>query len=393
MTSATRPGLLLLAASADTYGSDKVLIEVIEALIDRYAVTVALPTTGPLVSELMKREVSFVVLEDYAMRKQNLRPGAILGWLGRVARSMRRLFALQREMGYAVVYSNTLAVPLGPLLKLRFRVPHIWHAHEVLGGAKWFRRGIGLALRYGATTVICVSRSVEDQLCSIETSIRRKSVVIYNSVEVPIESEAQHASSPRLRLGCVGRLYPRKGQLLLLEALARVRDAGTECELVIFGEPLPNTTFLEEVRTRIDALGLAAVVTLRGFEPRIDRIYSQFDVLVLASTEPEAFPLACLEAQAWGLPVIAPDEGGPAEMVVGGSTGILTRPRDAESLADAILVFALRPDERLRMGAAGRRRMAELFTREGFSRDLRRVVSDRVSPAVAGGRLNRKGPP
>lgn len=388
MTSMPPLRLLVLAASADTYGSDKVLLDVVEALRGDYEVMVTLPARGPLVSELSARNIRFVVLEDYVMRKRNLRPGEVLAWIGRVARSTRRLFKLQAEQPFAVVYSNTLAVPVGPLLKLRFGLPHIWHAHEVLEGATWFRRTIGWALRFGADTVICVSRSVEGQLWSIERALRRKSVVIYNAVDAP-------ALPPRnarrhMTLGCVGRLYPRKGHLLLLRALRRARDAGVECELLVFGDPLPNTTFLDEVRAEIHALGLAEVVTLRGFEPCIERIYSEFDVLVLASTEPEAFPLACLEAQAWGLPVIAPDEGGPAEIVLSGTTGILTRPRDAESLAEAIGVLAARPGDRLAMGEAGRRRTSEVFGRDEFSRRVQGAVYALAHPSV-GGVLNRYG--
>jgi glycosyltransferase involved in cell wall biosynthesis len=367
-----------------------VLLDVVEALRGDYRVMVALPAEGPLASELAARDILFVVLEDYVMRKRNLRPRQVLAWIGRVARSTRRLFRLQREQPFAVVYSNTLAVPVGPLLKLRFGLPHIWHAHEVLEGATWFRRSIGWALRFGADTVVCVSKSVEDQLWSIERALRRKSVVIYNAVDVPALPQPSHSARPLVTLGCVGRLYPRKGHLLLLQALRRARDAGADCELLVFGDPLPNTTFLDEVRAEIHALGLAGAVTLRGFEPCIERIYSEFDVLVLASTEPEAFPLACLEAQAWGLPVIAPNEGGPTEMVLNGATGILTRPRDADSLAEAIGVLATRPADRLAMGEAGRQRTLERFSRKEFSSRVQGVVHKLARP-TGDGVLNRHG--
>ena len=91
MTSMPPLRLLFLAASADTYGSDKVLLDVVEALRGDYEVMVTLPARGPLVSELSARNIRFVVLEDYVMRKRNLRPGEVLAWIGRVARSTRRL--------------------------------------------------------------------------------------------------------------------------------------------------------------------------------------------------------------------------------------------------------------------------------------------------------------
>jgi glycosyltransferase involved in cell wall biosynthesis len=369
-----RSRVLLLAASADLYGSDRVLLDVIDALQPDREIVVVLPATGPLVVELGGRGIPIVVLDDYVLRKRNLRPAAAAAWFARLVRSARSIGRMHRQAPFTVVYSNTLAVPLGVWLKLRFRVKHLWHAHEVLDGAAWFRRAMGLAVRRGSDTVVCVSRSVEDALVAVDPAIAAQSVVVYNAVDVPEVTRSRVPHLP-IVIGCVGRLYPRKGHLLLLDALARVRASGTECALVVFGDPLPGTTYLDDVHEAIERHRLHDVVTLRGFVPHNEDIYSEFDVLVLPSTEPEAFPLACLEAQAWGLPVIAPAEGGPSEIVAHGETGILARPRDVAEFAEAIKALATSPELCSRMGRAGRQRMARCFGRDTFCDRIRGIVA------------------
>ena len=319
-------------------------------------------------------------------------PAALASWIIRVVRSARSLFVIMRKTRFEVVYSNTLAVPLGPVLKLRFGLPHIWHAHEVLEGAPWFRPRS--AWPFGtAATRWCAYRRASRSSCgrSNRPSSERASSCTTLSTS-PRSRRLKLRRDLRVSLGCVGRLYPRKGHLLLLHTLALAHEQGIDADLIIFGDPLPETTYREEVLRAIDDLVLRDVVTFRGFETRAEKIYSQFDVLVLASIEPEALPLACLEAQAFGLPVIAPAEGGPVEIVVNGETGLLARPRDTASFAEAIVSLASRPDERRRMGDAGRRRAIECFSRQEFALKVNDVVAAQVR-RTSSGRLKRFGIP
>ena len=64
--------------------------------------------------------------------------------------------------------------------------------------------------------------------------------------------------------------------------------------------------------------------------------YLAADVIVSASTDPEAFGRVSVEAQAMGRRVIATDHGGSAETVVNGKTGWLVPPAQPDALADAL---------------------------------------------------------
>ena len=82
------------------------------------------------------------------------------------------------------------------------------------------------------------------------------------------------------------------------------------------------------------------------------------DVVVHASTDPEAFGRTVIEAQAMGRVIIASDLGGPRETVADGVTGWLTPPGDAPALAARIsAVLAEPPEARAAMGEAARRQV------------------------------------
>jgi glycosyltransferase involved in cell wall biosynthesis len=378
----------VLGASADLYGSDKVLLDITDSLSGHCDLLVVLPAAGPLTAQLEDRGVRYLVLEDFAMRKRNMSPRGVLHWIARVLRTSRELGRLHRSRPFDLVYSNTLAVPTGTLFKLRFRIPHLWHVHEVLEGPKWFCWTLSLVVRIGSDGVICVSRSVMDQLTKWQPKLSRKCTVVYNGMPCPAEP-ANRPAGPAMILGSIGRIYPRKGHGLLLEAVALVRARGFECYLKIFGSTLAGeerqlTMLLEKSRE----LEISDAVEFAGFVDDPALMYPCLDVLVLASVEPEALPLACLEAQAWGLPVIAPNEAGPTEIVVHNETGLLVPPRDVTALASAIELLAAAPDARQRLGRAGRQRVSTEFNPRTFQLKVsalveRALARSQVIPAMS----------
>ena len=82
----------------------------------------------------------------------------------------------------------------------------------------------------------------------------------------------------------------------------------------------------------------------------------------------EGFGLAIVEAMAAGVPVVATDAGGPAEIIEEGKSGLLVRPGDALALESALRTLLKNPDTRRRMAEQARLRAGERF-------DLERMVS------------------
>jgi glycosyltransferase involved in cell wall biosynthesis len=127
----------------------------------------------------------------------------------------------------------------------------------------------------------------------------------------------------------------------------------------VIGAPLfgsAEETYARELRSLVTDLDLADRVEFRGFRDDVQDELAQLDVLVHASVLPEPFGQVVVEGMAAGLPVVAADAGGPAEILESGVTGILVPAGDTAALADALRRLAEDGELRLRLGEAARLR-------------------------------------
>jgi glycosyltransferase involved in cell wall biosynthesis len=153
-------------------------------------------------------------------------------------------------------------------------------------------------------------------------------------------------------VGQAALLVAWKGQAVVLDAVALLPEI--RCELA--GGTLPTTeAYRDALTARAAQPDLAGRVRFLGHVDAIDTMRG-WDVAVLASTSPEAGPLAVLEAMSLGLPVVATDHGGSAELLADGC-GILVPPGDPAALAKGI-AQALDDAVRPALAAASRQRVA-----------------------------------
>jgi colanic acid/amylovoran biosynthesis glycosyltransferase len=154
----------------------------------------------------------------------------------------------------------------------------------------------------------------------------------------------------------IGRLVEQKGQLILVEASALLRDRGRDFEVIIIG----GGTFREALEARIKELNLADRVKLVGWKTgeEVHRELLASRGLVLPSFG-EGLPVVIMEALALRRPVISTYIAGIPELVRNGETGWLVPAGDVEALADAMTRLIDAPAEQLeRMGEAGAKAVA-----------------------------------
>ena len=118
---------------------------------------------------------------------------------------------------------------------------------------------------------------------------------------------AAHPAGP-MRLLCVATLTPRKGHLVLVEALAALK--GRDWRLTCLGSLTRDPETVAAVRRAVAAHGLEDRITLAGEWPpeRVGAAYAEADAFVLPSYH-EGYGMAFAEALAWGLPVVATEAG------------------------------------------------------------------------------------
>jgi glycosyltransferase involved in cell wall biosynthesis len=158
----------------------------------------------------------------------------------------------------------------------------------------------------------------------------------------------------------VGRLTAWKGQTILIDAAERLVERGVGDFLVVFaGDPQGRDDYVKLLWSKIEEVGLKTKFRLVGHCSDTPAAYILADIVVSASTDPEAFGRIAVEAQAMERIIIASDHGGTVETVVSKGpdrTGWRVKPSDDEDLANALEeALALSGEERSLIGVKGRK--------------------------------------
>lgn len=193
--------------------------------------------------------------------------------------------------------------------------------------------------------------------------------VILNGVEDPGTPFPRPAGA--LQVVCVGVLEPRKGQDLLVEALASVREAGVDMRLSLVGEG-PDRERLEE---RARECGLAPYVRFTG---RLDSAWPEYRVarVVAIPSRIEGLPFAAIEGMAAGAVVMASALPGMEEVIDPDRTGLLLPPDDVAAWVDALIRLGRDPELCDRLAGDGRREYELRFTRERMVRETEHLYRE-----------------
>ncbi|MEM7072628.1 MAG: glycosyltransferase, partial [Pseudomonadota bacterium] len=145
--------------------------------------------------------------------------------------------------------------------------------------------------------------------------------------------QLDHHTQNRLRpvILLPGRLTRWKGQMLMIEALARLPRPRPLCVLV--GASQGRGRYLQELHQLAQVKGVAEDVRIWQAADDLPAAMMIADLIVSASTDPEAFGRVSAEAMMMGKPIIAPAHGGACEQIDHLKTGFLFQPGSAASLA------------------------------------------------------------
>jgi colanic acid/amylovoran biosynthesis glycosyltransferase len=176
-----------------------------------------------------------------------------------------------------------------------------------------------------------------------------------------------------VRLLTVARLVPKKGLEYAIRAVAALAAKNYEIRYEIAGEGRERDT----LKQLIAELRLDGIVTLLGAQDgeAVTRLMDCADVFVLPSVtgddgDQEGTPVALMEAQAVGLPVVSTRHGGIPEVVLHEKTGLLVPERDVDALVGAIEFLIQHDDQRDEFGRAGATHIREHYDLERVNNDL-----------------------
>lgn len=260
-----------------------------------------------------------------------------------------------KRSGYAVLhthYASTTAM----LVEKVFGI----HLSMTLHGSAEFIDPIGFCMREkvsAASLVIAISNFGASQVMRFcEAEDWTKVAVVRLGVDsVELAPHANEIEGPAFQLVCVATLVPVKGHALILRAVATLVSEGARMNLVLVGDG-PERARLERLTTE---LGLQDCVQFTGSLPneQARKYVAAADAFILASFA-EGIPVVLMEAMALGIPCLSTWVTGIPELIENGTEGLLFAPADTDAIARCVRRLFDDPALRVRLGKAGRRKVA-----------------------------------
>jgi len=342
--------ILQVLPKLDTGGAERVVVEICEAIT----------AAG---------HRALIAAEDGRLNQAALRAGAELFTMPldtksplALRRNAGRLAKLIRAQDVALVHAHSRA----PAWSARWATtrterPFVTTYHGAYNEAAPLKRRYN-AVMAGGDRVIAVSRFIADLVRDRHGVGDDRLRIIPGGVDcqkfdpaaVQGDRVSRLAREWRLDMGgptvmLPGRLTGWKGQKVLIAALARLRHR--DAVAVLVGGDQGREAYAQSLIAQAEALGVADRLRLVGHCEDMPAALMLADIVVNASTDPEAFGRTIVEAQAMGRVVIASNHGGACETVQDRDTGFLVPPGDDAALAAAIdeaLDFS--PDQRIALG-------------------------------------------
>jgi glycosyltransferase involved in cell wall biosynthesis len=359
-----RPVVLQVLPSLDTGGVERGTVDIAAAVVKSGGTAIVVSSGG-----LMVRELERTGARHIAMPVHSKNP--LVMW-----QNVSRLVRLIEKHDVDIVHVRSRAPAWSAYYAAkRTQRAFVTTFHGTYSHTNIFKRAYNRIMLRG-DRVIAISHFIADHIRDVYRVEGPQIRVIHRGIDLDLFSP--HSVTPERLIGLAerwrvtegmpivmlpGRLTAWKGQRLLIEALARLGRNDIRC--LIVGSDQGREGYRRSLESLIDRRGLLGVVQVADHCRDMPAAYMLADVVVSASTDPEAFGRVAAEAQAMGRPVVASNHGAARETVLSGQTGILFPPGDAEALAMALAeALALKSAAREALAAAAIAHIRDNFSKE-----------------------------
>jgi glycosyltransferase involved in cell wall biosynthesis len=362
------PAIVQIVPSLNTGGAERTTIDVAEALHAAGFKALVASEGGRMEAELTAKGGELIRLPLNVKAPHKLIANA------------RRLQKLIVERDVKIVHARSRAPAWSALWAARLaHVPFVTTYHGIYNASNPLKRFYNSVMKRG-DVVIANSEWTAAHIEREYKTLPNKPVVIPRGIDL---SRFDPAGIPPAKVAALraqwgtderdfvamlpGRLTRWKGQMLVIEAAAqlKMKHLPRKLRVIFAGDAQGRNAYEAELLKRIADTGIADCVRIVGHIEDMATAYAAADLVVSASSDPEAFGRVAAEASAMARPVIAADHGGARETVVGNVSGILFPPGNALALADAIEhVMRITPDALSDMGRAGRTHIANNYSLE-----------------------------
>ncbi len=377
------PTILQVLPRLETGGVERGTVDVTAAIVEAGWRAVVASGGGPMVREVERAGGFHVTLPVFSKSPLVM------------CANVKRLATLIREHDIDIVHARSRAPAWSARAAARRTGAHfVTTFHGAYNESNTVKRRYNSIMAKGER-VIAISQFIANRVITTYGAELGRVRVIHRGVDLDIFHPSAVSPERMIQLSgewrlpdaapvimLPGRLTRWKGHEVLIEALARMGRDDVRCVLV--GAKQGHDRYRRDIDDHIARTGVGRFVQMVGDCRDMPAAYMLADVVVSASTDPEAFGRVAAEAQAMGRPVIATDHGGARETVVPGETGWLVPPGDPDALTSALgEALAMTTEQRESMARSAIGHVNLNFSRTQMCAETLRVYDEVLNAPAA----------
>lgn len=365
-----RKKVLFVSHSAELYGAEKVLVQIIDGLNKQeFQPILVLPRTGPLSQEAEKLSVETVLVPfKWWVTEKNKVWKQPLSWFWNL-RSIIRIARLVKQKGIDLVYTNSAVNFSGALAAKWKGIPHVWSIHEILGAkSAVLRFFLGKRILASLLSVLSTRIIVNSEATGHFFGTREKVRIVPIGFRWSLGDRGLRQmlrqkygfKSGDYVVGMVGKIYPEKGQKMVVESIGLLKEHNPDVKLLVVGE-VKDRRYFNKIRRTISSRGLEDHVKFAEYQQDIYAVLTLMDLLVIASCV-ESFGRVAVEAMSVKTPVLAVRKGATSEVISAGENGFLVDSPVPAVLAGAIQSIRENREQARDVAERGYRSAREKYT-------------------------------
>lgn len=326
--------ILYISNSKNIGGGNRSLMSMINKVkIQGHDVIVTVPDKGNFLDLLIKQHIEYSILDHHIPQKNSK-----INFFIKLINYIKLIYFYSPD----IIHANDLfCYAIASIAAKIFRIPVICHMRYSVD-----RSSVDYYLKTMPHALVFNSRYLKNLFnknnSNFSAKVRKK--VIYNFFDPDKYYCPEERSIVRKKwgyehefvVGLVGNLSPQKGHKTFLLMAKELLKVSKKFRFLIIGEDLdPLESNLLGLKESINQLELEDYITWLGFEDNVGQVLSGLDTLVVPSSY-EPFGRVAVEGLMAGLPVVASNTGGLAEIVEEAPYGFLAHPEDYIEFASQI---------------------------------------------------------
>ena len=331
------PTVMQVLPELVTGGVEQGTVDIAAAIVEGGGRSIVVSAGGPMVQELKRSGVEHYLLPVNSKNPLTMR------------KNVNRLSKLAQDRRVDIIHARSRAPAWSAWrAALKTKKYFVTTFHGTYGHSNWFKRQYNEVMTKG-DRIIAISNFIAGHILKVygipPSSIR----VIPRGIDTNKFSPDNVSQARRIKLASEwrlpddkpiiilpGRLTRWKGHTVLIEAIKKLGRKDIQC--LIVGSDQDRENYRRELERQIEKFGMQDIIHVVGHCNDMPAAYMLTDIVISASTDPEAFGRIMVEGQALGRLVIGTNHGGSTETVIDGQTGWLVKPNDPNSLTEKLNV-------------------------------------------------------